>query len=410
MAEILKPSDLNKIWASAGDVLAPSDSKIATGWQVEIPPRQYFNYIDNKQDQAIAHINQHGIAVWDSNTEYQWSLSGTKSICMGSNGTIYRTKQLNINQNPVLDTPNTYWEVAFANVSDFYSKVQADARYLQKTTNLSDLTNTATARTNLSVYSKVEIDSRIKPSTGVVGLSRNLSASLASPSSSLTLVADEIVVENGAFGSGQYLLTFLNRTVNLSTLGVGGMDVGTAPISGFVGIYLIYNPSLANSATNPALLAQNATSGALGNLYGGTNMPAGYTASALVSVWQTNASGLMTIGYQINRTINTPTITLVNNGQATAYTSFSLSAAIPANAKTFNGQLAAQGASSTSVYISALSTPLAEKRVGGYTGAGVQPPAAPFFDQPIIVSQTAYYYQIGTNANGIQVYSTGYTF
>ena len=38
MAEINKPSDINKIWASAGDVLAPSDSKIATGWSVEIPP------------------------------------------------------------------------------------------------------------------------------------------------------------------------------------------------------------------------------------------------------------------------------------------------------------------------------------------------------------------------------------
>lgn len=166
MAEITKPVDINKIWASAGDVLAPSDSKIATGWQVEIPARQYFNYIDWKQDQAIAHINQHGIPVWDNTTEYQWSSTGTKSICMGSDGTIYRAKQLNINQNPVTDTTDTYWEIAFANVSDFYTQTQSDARYLQKSANLSDLTNTATARTNLSVYSqaqtytKTEIDAK----------------------------------------------------------------------------------------------------------------------------------------------------------------------------------------------------------------------------------------------------------
>lgn len=166
MAEINKPLDINKIWASAGDVLAPSDSKIATGWAVEIPPRQWFNYIDWKQDAAIAHINQHGIPVWDNVTEYQYSLSGTKSICMGSDGTIYRAKQVSINQNPVTDTTDTYWEIAFANVSDFYTQTQSDARYLQKSANLSDLVNSATARTNLSVYSqaqtytKTEVDAK----------------------------------------------------------------------------------------------------------------------------------------------------------------------------------------------------------------------------------------------------------
>ena len=173
MAEILKPSDINKIWASAGDVLAPSDSKISTGWAVEIPPRQWFNYIDNKQDQAIAHINQHGIPVWDALTEYQWSTNGTKSLCMGSNGTIYRAKQLSVNQNPVTDTSNTYWEIAFANTGDFYTQTQSDARYLQKSANLSDLVNPATARANLSVYSqtqtytKTEVDAKTTVATAL---------------------------------------------------------------------------------------------------------------------------------------------------------------------------------------------------------------------------------------------------
>lgn len=205
MAEILKPSDLNKIWASAGDVLAPSDSKIATGWQVEIPPRQYFNYIDNKQDQAIAHINQHGIAVWDSNTEYQWTLSGTKSICMGSNGTIYRTKQLNINQNPVLDVTNIYWEVAFANVSDFYTQTQSDARYLQKSLNLSDLPNTATARTNLSVYSqaqtytKTEVDAKTTVASALQTQQQTSNTTLISPLGLATAfqAANQLLSANG---------------------------------------------------------------------------------------------------------------------------------------------------------------------------------------------------------------------
>lgn len=164
MAAINKPSDINKIWASSGDVLAPSDSKISTGWQVEIPPRQYFNYIDNKQDQGIAHINQMGIAVWDNTTEYQYNLTGIKSLCMGSDGTIYRTLQTHQNQDPTSSVG--YWEIAFSNAGDFYTKIESNGRYLQIANNLSDISNSATARTNLNVYSqaqtytKTEVDSK----------------------------------------------------------------------------------------------------------------------------------------------------------------------------------------------------------------------------------------------------------
>lgn len=165
MAQILKPTNLSLTWASGGDVLNPGDTKYATGWQVEIPPRQWFNYLDNRQDTALAHINQHGIAVWDSATEYQYSVGGAKSLVMGSNGTIYRALTVNTNQDPTT-TVGTHWEIAFANAGDFYTKVQSDANYLAKTQNLADLTDTATARTNLSVYSqaqtytKTEVDSK----------------------------------------------------------------------------------------------------------------------------------------------------------------------------------------------------------------------------------------------------------
>lgn len=109
MANISKPVDINKIWSATGDILAPSDTKISQGWAIEIPPRQYFNYIDNKQDQAIAHINQHGIAVWDNQTEYQANLSYTQ----GSDGVIYKASTTNTNINPVGDVSGA-WQVAFS--------------------------------------------------------------------------------------------------------------------------------------------------------------------------------------------------------------------------------------------------------------------------------------------------------
>lgn len=107
MANIEKP-DLSLIWAVAGDILKPSDSKIQGGWSAEIPPRQWFNWLDNRQDQAIAHINQHGIAVWDAVTQYQANLS----YVQGSNGTIYKCLITNTNVNPVGDNTNS-WRVAF---------------------------------------------------------------------------------------------------------------------------------------------------------------------------------------------------------------------------------------------------------------------------------------------------------
>lgn len=145
MAEILKPSGLNKIWANTGDKVAPDDAKITQGWIVQKPPYQYVNFLDNKQDSAIAHINQHGIAVWDSETEYQ----ANKSYVQGpTDGVLYRCLVTHTNQ-PV--TNATYWTKAFMYATDAYTKTESNDRYLQKANNLSDVTNVVTARTNLGL-------------------------------------------------------------------------------------------------------------------------------------------------------------------------------------------------------------------------------------------------------------------
>lgn len=163
MAEISKPSNLSLTWASGGDVLNPGDTKYATGWQVEIPPRQWFNYLDNRQDTALAHINQHGVIAWDNTTEYQEDKSYVQGL---TNGTVYRCIQTHTNQDPELDLGNVYWIIAFASAGDFYTKAETDGLYLAKAQNLADLTNTATARTNLNVYSqaqtytKAEVDAK----------------------------------------------------------------------------------------------------------------------------------------------------------------------------------------------------------------------------------------------------------
>lgn len=109
MPAISKPNDLSVIWASSGDVVKPSNTKINGGWTVEVPPHQWFNWLDNRQDQAIGHINQYGIAQWDSGTEYQAGMSHV----LGSNGIVYKCKVTNTNNNPVVDLAGAYWKQAF---------------------------------------------------------------------------------------------------------------------------------------------------------------------------------------------------------------------------------------------------------------------------------------------------------
>lgn len=112
MPNITKPNNINTIWAATGDIAAPSNEYVANGWESIIPPREYFNWLDNRQDRFNAHVNQHGIPVWDSTTEYQAGLSYTK----GSNGTIYKALTTNSNVNPVTDTTGA-WSLAFSRPS-----------------------------------------------------------------------------------------------------------------------------------------------------------------------------------------------------------------------------------------------------------------------------------------------------
>lgn len=110
--EISKP-DFQYVWASGGAIVAPSNVKIQTGWTAEVPPFQWENWSQNRQDQAIAHILQHGIAVWDAVTEYQ----AGKSYIQGTNGSVYRAIQTHTGQNPI--STSGYWEIAFADLKSF---------------------------------------------------------------------------------------------------------------------------------------------------------------------------------------------------------------------------------------------------------------------------------------------------
>lgn len=241
-----------------------------------------------------------------------------------------------------------------------------------------------------SLYSQEASIATLAGGMPVVGSARNVAMSVATASATATLTADEIIVES-SLGSVGYKLPNFNRTINLATTGAGGMDTGSAPVSGFVALYAIYNPTTGASA----LLARNATSAVQPNVYGGANMPTGYTASALVSVWQTTSGGLFNVGSQFDRVVSTPGFTVLSTTtQAGSYTSFSISGGVPPNAKTARGYQSITG--------NTASAGLSSSIAGSASGIGAAGQAATmptncasvttsFPHIPLVTSQTLYY-------------------
>ncbi|KLU22001.1 tail protein [Caballeronia mineralivorans PML1(12)] len=169
--------------------------------------------------------------------------------------------------------------------------------------------------------------------------------SVTAASASATFTADEIIVET-ALGGAPFRLASFNKTINLAATGAGGMDTGAAPVSGFVALYAIYNPTTQTAA----LLATNAAA-LQPNVYGGANMPAGYTASALLSVWQTNASKQFVIGYQQDRAVTMSQYTALSTSTS-AVTSLSLGANVPPNARSVDGVLLISNTAASSMILS----------------------------------------------------------
>jgi len=257
MALISKP-DYTYIWSSGGSKISPTNTKIQIGWTAEVPPFQYENWIQNRQDQAIAHIFQRGIAQWDGLTNYE------ANVCYvtGTDGLVYKSVAASgpatTSQDPVTDSTNTYWTVAFAVPGAFLTESDGDNRYLQKSNNLQDLPNIVTARTNLSVYSKAE-SADLFSQTGIVSSFSNLKLSSTGSSGLVSVTADELVVKNSSNNKTR-IVRNINLSASIAVSGLGGIDTGVVSSNTWYAIWVVYNDTtstagviLSLESTNPTL-------------------------------------------------------------------------------------------------------------------------------------------------------------
>lgn len=243
--------------------------------------------------------------------------------------------------------------------------------------------------------------------TGIVGTARNAKMSITATSATATFTADELIVQAG-WGGRQYKLSGFSKTINLSVVGAGGMDVGVAPVNGYVALYAIYNPATQSSA----LLAVNATSGVAPEIYGGANMPANYIASALIAVWGT-ASSLLKVGFLSGRHIS---ILPVNAYTATvgtiAVTPFSLSATVPLNAVCVDVSMGVgQTTSGSGVGMSIFSSSTGVAQIGATAAtSGATSSSGVTGTLPFIEPQRLYYSMSNTTVGSYNVACRGYEF
>ncbi|HDL7940994.1 TPA: hypothetical protein PXP85_002813 [Yersinia enterocolitica] len=246
--------------SQANDLTSQITSAFLRGWGIvgpsENPSMEDFNAAMYTMSQFIAYLHQMGIPEWDALQEYY---SG--SICVRAGETYSSLVNGNVGSAP----PSVKWTPVLTTKNGLENLGLSDVAHLPQL-------------------------------TGVVGTSRNAKMSVTSVSATATFTADELIVQT-SIGGRQYKLTSFSKTINLATTGVGGMDTGTVPANGFVALYAIYNPTTQISA----LLAVNASSVVAPEVYGGSNMPAGYTASALVSVFPTSSSQLAPVIQQGRR-------------------------------------------------------------------------------------------------------------
>lgn len=247
-----------------------------------------------------------------------------------------------------------------------------------------------TASLLASIQAAVPLSSAIASFAPTVGSMRNGTMTIGASTSSGTFTAEQIVVAT-SLGGQTYVLSNFNKTINLTTTGAGGMDTGSAPASGFVALYAIYNPTTGASA----ILAVNASSVAAPTIYGGSSMPSGYTASALISVWPTTSGSQFSGGYQVDRKIWVNAAVVLNTTTTqSSYTSFSAASGVPINARSISGYASVvntAGNTGNTAQLAPAAGNFAQVPINAYIASNGGAWSMEYRDIPMLTPQTLYY-------------------
>lgn len=121
--------DLTRVWANGAppaNVVDPdttSPGKVNAGWQAEVPPFEHFNFLQKWFTQGLAHFNEQGIGVWDTDTTYP-----VNGLAKGSDGNIYKAVVEQSGNDPVSDS-GANWVFFTKNVFNTSSDLISDVNF-----------------------------------------------------------------------------------------------------------------------------------------------------------------------------------------------------------------------------------------------------------------------------------------
>lgn len=154
--------DVSRVWASNApptNIQSPDEfetGKIARGWEAEIPPFQWFNWVQNKNDLFKLALVERGVPAWGPDVSYQ---EGALAY-LDDNGLIYRAQKANRNVKPELGDSVTWVrsavQITQGNLDDLESRIET---HIATTSNPH-----RTTAEQVGTYTKAVIDSKVKAS------------------------------------------------------------------------------------------------------------------------------------------------------------------------------------------------------------------------------------------------------
>ncbi|UAV89948.1 tail fiber protein [Pseudomonas phage REC] len=296
--------DMTDVWAVAGDVVAPDSAKIRAGWGVEVVPRQWWNWFENRQDNNIAYMLQKGFPEWDATTQYIINKSYVQR-----NGIVYKATATSTNSDPV---SLTSWVRAFA---DYSVASNALGGLTVAADKLPYFNGTSTATTtNLTAFARSILDDADAATVRATIAAQQSNVNLTSLSG-VTAVANGLPYFTGTTAMGIANLTAFGRSLlddadsTAARLTLGLSTGATATVS------TVNNPSTAGqllkvgdygwgvgsnglAAMDTSDLNTATLSGVYRCVTATANMPSGFAQGAMVitTMWN-NATGAQTALY-----------------------------------------------------------------------------------------------------------------
>jgi hypothetical protein len=277
MVDIIK-QDMTDIWASSGDVEAPSPAKIATGWVVEAVPRQWWNWFENRQDTNIAYMLQKGIPEWDVDTEYL-----TNKSYVQRNNVVYKCIVTNTNTDPSTTPAN--WVKAFPESSASLEALRTVTPALNKLAYFTGADTAAT--TNLPAFGRSLIDDA-DAAAGRATLSAQLASAVLTTLASVSPATNKL-----PYFTSTATATVTDFTAFARTL-LDDADAATARAT--LGVDSAVDTSAALSAAIATTQPLDATLTALAGVSATTNKIAYFNGTDAATVTDFTAFGRSVVG------------------------------------------------------------------------------------------------------------------